>query len=141
MNDENTSPKVLTRADLTAETEYKPIVLKLKKQKKSKRRYSKGLEEIQKAERHLTRASHRMARAVEKGLSDYRQNSQKSADSKTDGALRDFGPNSALAMSKALKEASPIPYDLARAANTKRARRRLRRQLKFLSRTLRVIRW
>ena len=54
MNDENTSPKVLTRADLTAETEYKPIVLKLKKQKKSKRRYSKGLEEIQKAERHLT---------------------------------------------------------------------------------------
>jgi hypothetical protein len=141
MNAENTKPKLLTQDDLAAKTDFKPIVLKLKKQKKSNRRYSPGLDEFQRAERHLTKASHRMAQAVEKGISDYRQSSQKSADSKKDGALRDFGPNSALALSKALKEASPIPYELAQAANTKRARRRLRGQLKFLSRTLRVMRW
>jgi hypothetical protein len=118
-----------------------PIVLTLKKKKKSKRQYSKDLEELQRMERHLTRSTHRMARATEKGISYYRTLNRKSARKKRDGVLRDFVPNTGLAMSRAMREASPIPFDIARAMNTKQNRRRLRRQLRSLNRTLRAWRW
>jgi len=115
-----------------------PIVLTLKKKSRKKRRYSKGLEEIQQTERHLVRASHRMARAVEKGISNYRVESTKSSKKKRDGAIRDFIPNSGIAMAQMLKEVSPIPNDIARALNTKPMRRRLRRQLRGATRMLRT---
>ena len=97
----------------------RPIVLNLKGKRKSNRRYSKRLEEIQLMERHLTRASHRMARAFEKGIAKYQDSSTKSAKKKRDGAIRDFIPNSGIAMSRALKEAYLVPSDIARAFNTK----------------------
>jgi len=120
-----------------------PIVINLKKKSKNnknkkKRRYSKGLEEIQQMERHLMRASHRMARAVEKGISNYRGESTKSSKKKRDGAIRDFIPNSGIAMTHVLKEAGPIPNDIARALNTKSMRRRLRRQLRGIPQALRI---
>lgn len=118
-----------------------PIVLTLKKKKRPRKRYSKGLEEIQRMERHLTRASYRAARATEKGISYYRKLNLKSARKKRDGVLRDFVPNTGLAMSRAMREASPIPFDIARAMNTKQNRKRLRRQLRSLSRTVRAWRW
>ena len=118
-----------------------PIVLNLKGKKKSKRRYSKGLEEFQEMERHLTRSTHRMAKATEKGFRYYRKRSRKSARKKRDGVIRDFIPNSGIAMSQVMREASPIPFDLARAMNTKRNRKRLRRQLRSMSRALRAWRW
>ena len=115
-----------------------PVVLRLKKRKnKSSKRYTKGLGELQETERHLTRSTHRMVRAIEKGLSEYRKERAKSASKKKDGALRDFIPNSALAMSTTLKEASALPYDLARAIDTKKNRKRVKRQLRVISRTLR----
>jgi hypothetical protein len=127
----------------TSQTERTgPIVLTLKKKKrKSKRRYSKGLEEMQRMERHFTRSTHRMAKATEKGIAHYRKLNLKSARKKKDGVLLDFVPNTGLAMSRAMREASPIPYDLARAMNTKQNRRRLRRQLRSVSRTMRTWRW
>lgn len=120
-----------------------PIVLDLKKKKKkkSKRRYSKGLEEVQEVERHLTRSMHRLARATEQGMADYRKRRAKSAEEKKDGAIKDFIPNSGAALSRTLKEISPLPDDLAKAMDTKRNRRRLRRQLRALSRTLARWRW
>ena len=121
----------------------KPIVLTLKKKKKSKkkRRYSKGFEDAQRMERHLTRSTHRKARAVEEGISTYRKRSNRSARKKKDGAIRDFIPNSGLAMTRAMREASPIPYDMARAMNTPETQKFLRRQLRSVSRTLRRWRW
>ena len=121
----------------------KPIVLTLNKKKKSKkkRRYSKGFEDAQRWERHLTRSTHRMARAVEEGISTYRTRSSRSARKKKDGAMRDFIPNSGLAMTRAMKEASPIPYDMARAMNTPETQKFLRGQLRSVSRTLRRWRW
>jgi hypothetical protein len=126
-----------------AQAEDKPIVLNLKKEKKkkSKRRYSKGLEEVQEMERHLTRSMHRVARATEKGIASYRKRSQKSAEEKKDGAIKDFIPNSGRAISLTLKEISPLPDDLAKVMDTERNRRRLRRQLRALSRTLERWRW
>ena len=113
-----------------------PIVLDLSKnqKKKKKKRYSKNLEEIQIMERHLTRASHRVAKAIEKGIGTYRTRSTNSAEKKQDGAIRDFIPNSGIAMTRALKEIYLAPTDVARAFNTKPMRRRIRRQLRRINR-------
>ena len=130
-----------TTADPQPSSQSDPIVLSLKKKKRKKRRYSKGLEEIQRMEPHLTRSTHRMAKAVEKGISSYRKQNIKSARKKKDGAIKDLFPNSAKAMSQAFKEVTPVPYDIARVMNTKPSRRRLKRQLRTLSRSLRSWRW
>jgi hypothetical protein len=130
-----------TTADPQPSSQIEPIVLSLKKKKRKKRRYSKGLEEIQRMEPHLTRSTHRMAKAVEKGISSYRKQNMKSARKKKDGTVKDLLPNSAKAMSQAFKEVTPVPYDIARAMNTKPSRRRLKRQLRTLSRSLRSWRW
>ena len=128
----------MNEADTNPESQefIKPIVLNLKKKKK--RRYSKGLAEIQEMEQHLTRASHRMARGVEKGITNYRLKSIKSAKKKRNGAIRDFIPNSGIAMTYTLKEVSAVPHDIARALNTKPMRKRIRRQLRGFRRTLRI---
>lgn len=120
----------------------KPIVLELKKKKKkNKKRYTKGLEEVQRMEGHLTRSAQRMARATEKGITSYRKLSIKSAKKKKDGAIRDFIPNSGIAMSHSLREASQLPYDIAQAMDTPQNRKRLKRQLRGISRSLRILRW
>jgi len=136
-----TADKTQDHLETQAEQFDKPIVLTLKKKKskKKRRRYSRGFAEAQRIERHLTRSTHRMARSVEQGISTYRKRTSRSARNKRDGAIRDFIPNSGLAMSRAMKEVSPIPYDLARAMNTPDTRRFLRNQLRSVSRTLR--RW
>ena len=116
-----------------------PLVIDLRSKPKSKRkrRYSRGLAEIQETERHLVRASHRLANAITEGLGEYRKRRLKSARQKKDGAMRDFIPNSSRALSKALKTASKLPDDLARALDTPQNRKRIRRQLKQLDRSLR----
>ncbi len=118
-----------------------PIVLHLNKKENRKRRYSKDLEEIQQVERQFARTTHRIVRAGEKGISSYRKLSAKSAKKKKDGAIRDFIPNTGTAMSRTLREVSSLPEDIAQIANTKQNRKRLKRQLRSLSRTLRVWRW
>ena len=119
----------------------RPIVLSLKNKKKRKRRYSKGLKEIQRMERHLTRSAHRMARATEKGITTYRKLSTKSARQKKDGAILDFIPNSGIALSRSLRIASTIPYDISQAMDTPQNRKRLKRQLRSISRSLQTRRW
>ena len=122
----------------------RPLVIDLRGKKKAgrkkRRRYSPGLEEVQEFEVHVTRASHHIARATEKGLAEYRARSQKSAQKKRDGAMRDFLPNSGQAMTVALQEASKLPLDLARVVNTPQNRKRIKRQVKYLSRSLRRLR-
>jgi len=127
-------PKLIELSKADEQSTYEPIVLNLKKQKKRRRRYSKGLGEIGRMERHLTRATHRMSKGLEEGARYYRKNSQKSSRKKRNGALRDLAPNAGLAVSRAMKESSRVPYDLSRAVNTKGTRRLLRRQLRLVSR-------
>ncbi len=119
----------------------KPIVIKLKKKNKKKKRYSRELEDIQRMERQFTRSSHRVAKAMEKGFSSYRKRRNQSAEKKQDGAIEDFVVNTGWATSRALREVSPIPYDIARTVSSKRVRRQLKRQLRRASRALRIWRW
>ncbi|MCJ7623900.1 MAG: hypothetical protein MUO76_10380 [Anaerolineaceae bacterium] len=127
----------MDQSDTQASEPGKPIVLSLKKKKKRKGRYSRGLEEIQRQERHFTRATHRLVRATEKGISSYRRSSLKSSRKKRDGVIRDFIPNSGKALSRTLRIASPLPNDIARAMDTRLFRRGLKRQIRTLRRTLR----
>jgi hypothetical protein len=116
----------------------KPIVLKLKKGKNRKYRYSRGLGDIQKAEGQLTRVTKKAAQSVSKGVSEYDRQRRKSAGKKRDGAVRDFIPNAGIAMSEALGEAADIPTDISKMLNTKSSRRMLRRRLRMASDAVRL---
>jgi len=94
--------------------------------KRKKRKTSRGLRELQRLERRLSKAAHRSAHAVERGVAEYRRRRDRSAGKKRDGALWDMPRNSAEALATSLREASRVPVDLVRAVDTKTARRALR---------------
>jgi hypothetical protein len=116
----------------------RPIVINVKKKKK--RRYSRGLGDIQKSARGMTKISTRMSRSMSKGLRKFQKASDKSSLKKKDGALRDLGLNIGKAMSKSLDESSRIPLDIAKTLNTRSLRRSGRRQIRMISRFNRMLR-
>ena len=106
-------------------------------ERKKKRKYSKGLKELQQLERTLSKTSNRVAHAVAKGMATYRKRSNESAVKKRDGSLRDLAVNVAAGLGKTLRALSGVPSDLAKGLNTKGARKRARRQMKVASRIVR----
>ena len=115
-----------------------PIVVKTKGKKK--RKYSRGLKELQQNSRSLAKVSDDLARSVSKGIRTYRKASDKSADKKRDGAMLDFGLNLAKGLSKSLRTSSSVPEDLAQAMlGQGGTRRRLRRQMRLAARINRRI--
>ncbi len=115
-----------------------PIVVKSKGKKK--RKYSRGLKELQQNGRSLAKVSDSLARSVSKGIRTYRKASDKSAQKTRDGAMRDFGLNLAKGLSKSLRTSSSVPEDLAQAMMGRgSARRRLRRQMRLTARLNRRI--
>ena len=117
----------------------KPIVIDVKKKKK--RKYSRGLKDIQVAGRRSSKITARVMRSVSKGLDEFRKASDKSARKRRDGALLDMNRNLAKGLSRSLKASSRIPVDLADVWDTKRSRRRARRQARTAARIVRVFRW
>ncbi|NWF69879.1 MAG: hypothetical protein HXY40_12410 [Chloroflexi bacterium] len=116
----------------------RPIVVQVKKKKK--RRYSRGLGDLQRSARGLSKISARVARSLSKGADKFYETSDKSASKKRDGALRDLGLNIGKSLSRSLEEASSIPRDMAKMLNTRSVRRAARRQLRVMSRFNRLIR-
>jgi transketolase len=115
----------------------RPIVLDYKPEKKKNKRYSKGLEDVQRTEGRLSRINKRVAEAFAKGASTYEKERKKSAGKKKDGAIREFVPNVGEAVSASLQEISSVPADVATAVNSKGSRRMLRNQLRLVATTLR----
>jgi len=107
--------------------------------KKKKRKYSRGLRDLQVSGRRMTKVSSNVTRAVSKGLRAYRKASDKSARKKRDGALRDLGLNAAKGATKLLRASSSVPYDLARAMNRRGLRRSVRRQVRSAARFNRLL--
>ena len=107
--------------------------------KKKKRKYSRGLRDLQVSGRRMTKISGTVTRAVSKGLRAYRKASDKSARKKRDGAIRDLGLNVAKGASKLLRSSSSVPYDLARAMNRRGLRRSVRRQVRAAARFNRLL--
>jgi hypothetical protein len=110
-----------------------PIVVTVDK-KRRKKRYSRGLRDMQTTNRAVARVSRRLMRAVARGMARYVKESDKSARKKRDGALRDFGLNAADALGASLRVSSGIPRDIADAFNTRGWRRSLRQSLKASAR-------
>jgi hypothetical protein len=108
-----------------------PIVIDIKKKKK--RRYSRGLGDIQRSVRRMSKISTRAAKAYYKGIDGFYTASDKSSLKKKDGALRDFNKNFGKAASKSLKAASRIPADFGKILNTRSTRRVIRRQIRIAS--------
>ena len=150
MSAENDKPRIYRRSHGQLEPGLRPIVLDYEPRREKKAKsatsaagetYSPGLKDIQQAEADLLRVMRRATRAVAQGVETYDRERARSAQAKTDGAIEDFAHNSAKALSETLKEASEIPVDIADAITTKNYRRRLRRNLKSVSKALRVFRY
>jgi hypothetical protein len=95
--------------------------------KRGKRKYSKDLRGIQEADRLASRAVHRLARSAEAGVRKWRKETDRSARSRKDGAIRDALDNLAKATGKQLRVASRAPEDLVRAARSLRIRKVVKR--------------
>lgn len=103
------------------------------KKKKKKRKYTRGLRDLQISERKLAKASRRVARAVASGVSTYYERDKRSSRKKRDGAIRDALENWAKGLGKTMRRSSSAPYDIAKAFNTKTIRRNVRTAVRFLA--------
>lgn len=147
MTAEAKKPRVYRRARGKLQAGLEPIVFEYRRKKQAKpavsangEQYSDGLGDVQRAEADLLRVARRATRAMTKGIETYDEERSRSAHEKEDGAIEDFPHNSAKAMSEALKEASELPLDIAEALAPRDYRRRMRKNLRQLSKTLRVFR-
>jgi Family of unknown function (DUF6312) len=94
--------------------------------RKRKRRYSRGLKDVQRWERGWAKASRRLGRAVAGGLDSYLDRRDRSSYKRRDGAIRDALKNWSKAASKSMRRASGAPYDVLKAFNTKTVRRTIK---------------
>ncbi len=140
---------VLSRARGALQSEVKPIVLEYNKRKKKKKRaindeeeekYSKGLEDIQQLEGNILRVTKRSTNALSKGIDTYEHERNISAKEKKDGVIEDFVDNSAKAVSASMKEVNELPIDIVESLNIKSNRKRARKNLRKISRVIRLFR-
>lgn len=109
-------------------------VMDYKKGKRKKKiKYSSGLKDVQRFERGLSKASHRLSRSLDRGFSIYRKRRDKSARKKKDGAIRDALENLSKGLGKTVRVSSNAPYDVARQVNTKSFSRQLRNTLRLFT--------
>jgi hypothetical protein len=124
--------------------ELRPIFIKYKKPKKKakddkgKVKYTASLKDVQLLEGDVLRVAQKATKALSKGIDTYEQERSKSAKEKTDGAVEDFFYNSAKAASIYFKETSDLPIDLAESVNRTSYNKRMRRNLRRASRTMRM---
>lgn len=95
--------------------------------KRKKRKYSRGLKDIEKLELGLTDATRRLGHAIDGGLSTYQKSQKKSSRKKRDGAIKDALENWSKGLGIFLRQASDAPYDVTRTVNTKRLTRNFRK--------------
>ena len=125
-----TEPQTNTLASNPLMDPTTPIVISTKGKKK--RKYSRGLKELQQDGRSVAKVSDDLARSLAKGIKAYRKASDKSSRKKRDGAMRDFGLNVAKGLSKSLRASSSVPADLAQALTDRgSSRRRTKRQMRL----------
>src|SRR6266567_4085268 len=98
--------------DTAPRADAPPLVVVKKKKKNKKIKYSRGLKDLQKSGRSLTKISARLARANARGMETYLKASDNSARKKRDGAMRDFGVNAAKGLGKSLRLSSRVPVDI-----------------------------
>jgi hypothetical protein len=109
-----------------------PIVLQRGKKDKKKRKYTRGIREVQKLERGLSKAGKRVASALSKGAVNYYDRSEKSSRKKRDGAIRDALENYTRAIGKTVRVASKAPKDFVDRVNTRPISRAVRATVRMV---------
>jgi hypothetical protein len=127
----NGNDTVIKTTAVPAGTFFSQPVLVVETRKK--RRRSRKLKDSQDLHRGFSKASTRVSRAVAQGLDEYLRRSDKSAEKKKDGALRDLMVNLSRGLSKAIRKSSDAPVDITRTMNSKRTQRRMRKIAKALA--------
>lgn len=107
-----------------------PVVVVYKSKKGKKRGSSRAARRLEDIESRVSKSANRVTKAVNKGVSTYRDKRDKSARKRRDGALVDSLENLSRGASKAVKDASPALTDVAKALNTRRLRKRIRKTLR-----------
>ncbi len=82
----------------------RPLLLTVRKKKR--KRYSRGLRELQKDMQNQSKATSRLLSALAAGSEKYEARAKASAEKKRDGALRDHWKNSASAVRTTLRKSS-----------------------------------
>ena len=93
---------------------------------KKKKRYSSNLKGAQKFERRISKATHRVSKAVERGIQTYLDERDRSVERRRDGAILESYVNIATGVSEGIADAAPTLTDVAKAVNSKRTRRAIR---------------
>ena len=116
---------------LSTPTPSAVIVEPTRDKKKKKKKYSRGLRDIQKFDIALAKANKRLNSAAAEGYSSYLKSSRKSARKRRDGAIQDAFKNWAKANGKTMRRASSAAEILADAMDTKSSRRNFRTMVRL----------
>jgi hypothetical protein len=108
-----------------------PIVIRVKKGKK-KRGSSRTTRRLADIERQFSRAARRVSKGCKNGWDEYLDNRDRSQRRRRDGAIVDYYENMSKGIARAISEASPALTDIAKAFNSKRMRKQIRRALRPL---------
>ena len=105
---------------LAHSTVVHPIVIDLRRKKKrGKKKYSRGLKDVQRLEQGLADASESVAGGLSAGAKSFRRRNNRSANRRRDGVIRDGLENWTYGLSRALRRASDAPYRLARKTSSR----------------------
>ena len=119
--------------DPPRETLPSVIVLEYGSKKKNKKRgSSRNSRRLIDIEYRVSKAMHRISRAVNGGVETYLDKRDKSERRRRDGAIVDSYENAAVGIAEAVSKSSPVLTDIAKAFNTRYRRKQLRRLLRGL---------
>ncbi len=102
------------------------------KKKKKKRGSSRSSRRLIDIENRASKALRRVSKAVDKGVKTYREQRDKSARKRRDGALVDSYQNAAVGIAEAVANSSPVLTDFAKALNTRSRRKQIKRLVRVL---------
>ena len=124
-----TNPKSTQSETVQAETTVIIVEPRKRKKKRGSSKTSRRLEDI---ENRMSKSLRRVSKAVDRGVKTYREKRDRSERRRRDGALVDSYENAAVGVSEAISNSSPVLTDIAKAINTRRRRKEIRRFVRGL---------
>jgi len=109
------------QADAVGTEPTMPIVIKRVKDKKGKKKYTRGTKPLQDLVLGASEAGYRATNSLSKGLKTFVKRTKKSSRKKRDGAVRDAIRNATVAFGDGVSELGRAPQDLAKRVSTRRA--------------------
>lgn len=100
-----------------------------RKKKRGSSRSSRRLTDI---ENRASKSLRRVSKAVDRGVKTYRDQRDKSQRKRRDGALVDSYQNASVGIAEAVAQSAPALTDFAKALNTRRRRKEIRRLVRSL---------